>query len=126
MVLQYNILYCNIILWDHRRICGPSLTETSLCGAYLCAVQTRLYSCTHKIADNEMSNAYATEAPACLYIIKSIQICPYSNLYKLRNEERRGMRAGLSLRVCSIIMTTMINKALQYGKLLCVFHKVYL
>jgi len=21
---------------DHRRICGPSLTETSLCGAYLC------------------------------------------------------------------------------------------
>jgi hypothetical protein len=24
-----------IILWDHRRICGPSLTETSLCGAYL-------------------------------------------------------------------------------------------
>ena len=30
------ILYCNIIiLWDHRRICGPSLIETSLCGAYL-------------------------------------------------------------------------------------------
>jgi len=29
-------LYCNIILWDHRRIRGPSLTETSLCGAYLC------------------------------------------------------------------------------------------
>jgi len=24
-----------IILWDHRRICGSSLTETSLCGAYL-------------------------------------------------------------------------------------------
>jgi len=22
-----------IILWDHRRICGPSLTETSLCDA---------------------------------------------------------------------------------------------
>jgi len=22
------------ILWDHRSICGPSLTETSLCGAY--------------------------------------------------------------------------------------------
>ena len=29
------ILYYIIILWDHRRICGPSLTETSLCGAYL-------------------------------------------------------------------------------------------
>ena len=30
------ILCCTIIiLWDHRRICGPSLTETSLCGAYL-------------------------------------------------------------------------------------------
>jgi len=24
-----------IILWDHRRISGPSLTETSLCGTYL-------------------------------------------------------------------------------------------
>jgi len=23
------------MLWDHRRICGPSLTETSLCGARL-------------------------------------------------------------------------------------------
>jgi hypothetical protein len=28
-------LYYIIILWDHRRICGLSLTETSLCGAYL-------------------------------------------------------------------------------------------
>jgi hypothetical protein len=38
MVLQYYIiiLYYNIIiLCDHRPICGPSLTETSLCGAYL-------------------------------------------------------------------------------------------
>jgi len=24
-----------IILWDHRRIRSPSLTETSLCGTYL-------------------------------------------------------------------------------------------
>jgi len=24
-----------MILWDHCRMCGPSLTETSLCGAYL-------------------------------------------------------------------------------------------
>jgi len=23
------------MLWDNRSICGPSLTETSLCGAYL-------------------------------------------------------------------------------------------
>jgi len=30
-MLYYNI----IILWDYRRICGPSLSETSLCGAYL-------------------------------------------------------------------------------------------
>ena len=28
VMLYYNI----IILWDHRRMCGPSLTETSLCG----------------------------------------------------------------------------------------------
>ena len=32
----YNI----IILWDHRRICGPSLTETSICGAYLYCYQS--------------------------------------------------------------------------------------
>ena len=30
-VIYYNI----IILWDHGRICDPSLTETSLCGAYM-------------------------------------------------------------------------------------------
>ena len=30
-----TLYYYNIIIWDHRRICGPSLTETSLCGAYL-------------------------------------------------------------------------------------------
>ena len=30
------ILYYNInILWDRHRVCGPSLTETSFCGAYL-------------------------------------------------------------------------------------------
>ena len=34
IILYYIILYY-IILWDHRRICGPSLTETSLCGARL-------------------------------------------------------------------------------------------
>jgi len=26
------------ILWDHPRICDPSLTETSFCGAYLYSV----------------------------------------------------------------------------------------
>jgi len=32
--MESIIIYNNIIiLWDHRRICGPSLTET-LCGAY--------------------------------------------------------------------------------------------
>jgi len=35
-VVIITILYYNtVILWDHRRIYGPSLTETSLCGAYL-------------------------------------------------------------------------------------------
>jgi len=31
LLVYYNI----IILWDHRRIRGPSLTATSLCGAWL-------------------------------------------------------------------------------------------
>jgi len=34
IILYYIILYY-IILWDHCRLCGPSLTETSLCNAYL-------------------------------------------------------------------------------------------
>ena len=29
------LYYSSIIWWDKRRICGPFLTETSLCGAYL-------------------------------------------------------------------------------------------
>jgi hypothetical protein len=35
-----------MILWDHRRtrICGPSLTETSLCGAYLYFFTQRLFT----------------------------------------------------------------------------------
>jgi len=35
IILYYIILYYIILYWDHRRILGPSLTETSLCGAYL-------------------------------------------------------------------------------------------
>jgi hypothetical protein len=37
IILCYNVvLYYNfMILWDQRRICGPSLTETPLCDAYL-------------------------------------------------------------------------------------------
>jgi len=31
-VVSIIILSYIIILWDHRRICGPSMTETSLCG----------------------------------------------------------------------------------------------
>jgi len=38
VVCHYNI----IILRDHRRICGPSLTETSLCGPYLYAQWSRV------------------------------------------------------------------------------------
>jgi hypothetical protein len=34
-MLYYIILHHIIILWDHRRICGPSLTDTSLCGAFI-------------------------------------------------------------------------------------------
>jgi len=35
-MVSITILYYNIIiLWDHRRMCASSLTETSLCGAYL-------------------------------------------------------------------------------------------
>jgi len=35
IILYYSI----IILWDHRRIRSPMLTETSLCGAYLYCIR---------------------------------------------------------------------------------------
>jgi len=35
MVSIILLYYYIIILWDHRRICRPSVTEMSLCGAYL-------------------------------------------------------------------------------------------
>ena len=35
VMLSCIILYYIIILWDHRRICGPSFSETSLCGAWI-------------------------------------------------------------------------------------------
>jgi len=37
-----TIISNNPVLWGHRRICGPSLTETSLCDAYLYNLQARL------------------------------------------------------------------------------------
>ena len=43
------ILYYNIILWDHRRICCPSLTETSLCGAWLYFRNTEVRSIGPKV-----------------------------------------------------------------------------
>ena len=42
---DYIIIYYIIILWEHRRICGPSLTETSLCGAYLHILYSVFYQC---------------------------------------------------------------------------------
>jgi hypothetical protein len=35
LVMKESTLYYIVILWDHRRICGTSLTETSSCGPWL-------------------------------------------------------------------------------------------
>jgi hypothetical protein len=44
------------MLRDHRRICGPSFTETSLCGAYLYMYQVAwLNSLSHEV-HKEMDN----------------------------------------------------------------------
>ena len=43
-IIYYNGKYYIIILRDHRRIRSPSLTETSLYGAYLYCYLTRRYS----------------------------------------------------------------------------------
>jgi len=37
------------VLWDHRHICNPSLTGTSICGAYLyCASRSNHPQCLHE------------------------------------------------------------------------------
>ena len=55
-------MYYIIILWDHRPICGPSLTETSLCGAWLYFVALNLWGpaaagtyCTYSGAEGTQS-----------------------------------------------------------------------
>jgi len=69
IILYYIILYYIItILWDHCHICGPSLTETSLCGAYLYYVwlasggtqPSALYKCGR--STNPTPLLYRTEA----------------------------------------------------------------
>ena len=45
--LRHRSMYYNIIiLWDRRRICCPSLTETSLCGTWLYTKWVKL-KCGH-------------------------------------------------------------------------------
>ena len=54
--LYYNIkliLYYNIILWD-RHLCGPSLTETSLCGAWLILVFDTYFEITISLYVQQM------------------------------------------------------------------------
>jgi len=50
-MLYYNI----IILWDHLRICGSSLAETSLCFAYL-YIQEKQWTCKCKIKARSLNH----------------------------------------------------------------------
>ena len=61
IILYYIILYYIILLWDRRRLFGPSLTETSLCGAYM-----------------------------CVYIYQRILLCPFP-AYNLRPDKPHNM-----------------------------------
>ena len=47
--------YYITMLLDHRRICGPSLTETSLCGAYLYLFPDIT---THSITNTEVATKW--------------------------------------------------------------------
>ena len=48
-------LFYILILWKYRRVCGPSLTETSLCGAWLFGTQ---------FPDSEEAGLHVHEQPA--------------------------------------------------------------
>jgi len=57
----------SIILWHHRHICGPSLTETSLCGAWLYIfINTYLdikYSPDISVQNSEWTNSATHSGP---------------------------------------------------------------
>ena len=63
------LLYYIVILWDRRRICGPSLNETSLCGASLYSV--RRFS-SHTVNTNRASHFSVPPqpklGPGCLVV----------------------------------------------------------
>ena len=70
IVLQYY----NIILWDHLPIYGSSLTETSLCGAYLYSL-FGMYLSSVQIIQNcsqhyvvAASTSYFISVPTCIYV----------------------------------------------------------
>jgi len=54
-IVSIIILYYITILWDHRHIYRPSLTETSLCGTWL-------YS---KPVQSQLQNCYLTKSLTC-------------------------------------------------------------
>jgi hypothetical protein len=71
----YNI----IILWDHRRICCPSLTETSLRGAYLYTHTHTQNTCSARASistakKNEEGSTLQYHQKACLVLRRSSAI----------------------------------------------------
>ena len=53
-----NTIVSIIILWDHRRICGPPLTKTSLCGVWLyCCWLCEQWTCIRKGHQTDKKNS---------------------------------------------------------------------
>ena len=59
VILYYNI----IILWDHSHICGPSLTETSLCVAYLYSIPCSVNASFPAVEAAQASTPYYKTKP---------------------------------------------------------------
>jgi hypothetical protein len=72
--VRLSRVHC-IMLWDHRRICGPSLTETSLCGTYL------YYAHPSNHRAMKYWNTWYTDLPLCFRQIWSHSSPVNSNLF---------------------------------------------
>jgi len=71
------ILYNIIILWDHCRKCGTSLTETSLCGAYMhLTVRIRFCKSLHVALSASLSVSHSAGLDYNSLYTTNIYLCP--------------------------------------------------
>jgi len=106
---------------DHRRICGPSLTETSLCGAYLCKGPYPRRPLMHHRHGNQLHLVSASITVAVVHVTGSWQrsvlltravCCRHSNLLSEIHYNRTEIIGSVLMVIplkCRIIYRVILN-----------------